>query len=231
MIERIDIEGISYIKNISMFWDNHTSMIATSVARVLEKGEDGSAVNISARHELGYYLSLCNRRGFAETEKDLDMCARRYLAGKRKVTPPFTKTRKRAAIKARKARELVPKEVLDQIDLVMRLPIAQNINEKSINALVGMVLKKTQIQPADCKRANSEQGNNMNVSMTKFLKDQEAGVQIARDVADTPSEYSIRGDAINAAPTIHRDNSEVSSMTDVIKSSKPAEKYLKGSSK
>lgn len=67
--------------------------------------------------------------------------------------------------------------------------------------------------------------------MTKFLKDQESAVQIARDVADTPSEYNIRVDAMNAAIAIHRDNSEVSSMADVIESAKLTEQYLKGSSK
>jgi hypothetical protein len=147
MIDQIDINGNVYFKNTQIFWDEHTSMIAESVSRVLENDEDGSTINTKAMHELGYYLSLCNMRGFAETEKDLDMCARRYLAGKRKVSPPFTKTRKRAAIKARKARESVPKEVLDQIGFVMTLPIAQNVNEKSINALVGMVLKKHKYNP------------------------------------------------------------------------------------
>jgi hypothetical protein len=147
MIERIIIDGRVYFKNTEVYWTDNMSKIAESVSRVLENDLGTSTIKPELRHQVGYYLSLCNIAGFAKTEKDLDACARRYLAGKRKVSPPFTKTRKNAAIKARKARESVPKEVLDQIDFVMTLPMAQNVNEKSINALVGMVLKKHKYNP------------------------------------------------------------------------------------
>jgi hypothetical protein len=146
MIERIIIDGRVYFKNTEVYWTDNMSKIASIAIKVVQKTEDEGG-DLSLIHQIGYYLSLCNIAGFAKTEKDLDACARRYLAGKRKVSPPFTKTRKNAAIKARKARESVPKEVLDQIDFVMTLPMAQNVNEKSINALVGMVLKKHKYNP------------------------------------------------------------------------------------
>jgi len=156
VIERVVIDGRVYFKDTKPCWNEHVSRIAESVSRVFDRDEDGSTIKLGLRHEVGYYISLCNMKGFANTNSELDACARRYLAGKRKVSPPFTKTRKRAAIKARKARESVPKEVLEQIDFVMTLPMAQNINEKSINALVGMVLKKHKYNPQVVKELIQE---------------------------------------------------------------------------
>jgi hypothetical protein len=66
--------------------------------------------------------------------------------------------------------------------------------------------------------------------LDKFITDQEAAVQLARELPDVPSEYSIRVDAMNAALSLANSMSDerTASMADVVKDAKLAEAYLKG---
>lgn len=66
----------------------------------------------------------------------------------------------------------------------------------------------------------------MTDEVKKFIKNQEEAVQLARDVADTPSEYNIRVDAINAALSVCREDGGWS-VTKLIDVATHIENYLK----
>lgn len=77
----------------------------------------------------------------------------------RKQRESEKQTLKQSEFEALKKENTAPKEVIEQIDYVMTLPIAKNINEKSINALVGMVLKKHKFNPQIVKELIKERAN------------------------------------------------------------------------
>lgn len=67
----------------------------------------------------------------------------------------------------------------------------------------------------------------MTESVTKFLKNQEEAVKLAREIPDDPSSYSIRVDAINAALSMNSNTNNEWSVSDVIDASVKFEAYLK----
>lgn len=107
------------------------------------------------REEVAWYADRCVEAGIVVDVASLEVCVRRYMAGKRKLTPPFTKTRKRAAIRLRKALAAVPVEVLALVEEVCSSNLAEQYkqgNAKALNAMVGMVLKKHKMEPAAVKQ-------------------------------------------------------------------------------
>lgn len=96
----------------------------------------------SRRYEIEWYVSRCDK--FCDTDNMRRMCAMRYMAGKRKVTPPGTSRRKKAEIERRKLLANMPIELVTVLDDATRTEAANqyiNGNAKALNALVGMVLK------------------------------------------------------------------------------------------
>jgi hypothetical protein len=71
----------------------------------------------------------------------------------------------------------------------------------------------------------------MSDAVTKFIKDQGEAVKVALDLKDTPSDYNIHVDAINAALNLHGNFIADSTMTDVVASARVAEKYLRSETK
>lgn len=67
----------------------------------------------------------------------------------------------------------------------------------------------------------------MSDEVKKFIKNQEDAVQLARDVADTPSDYNIRVDAINAALSLRRSADYTWSLQALIGTAAAIETYLK----
>lgn len=98
------------------------------------------------RQAIAHYVDLCMMAGFCKTEDDVRNCADRYIAGKRKVSPPGTRRRKKLAKEQRKLRESIPQELHDAVRKVIdenKKAVDQYLggNEKSINALVGQVMR------------------------------------------------------------------------------------------
>ena len=96
------------------------------------------------RHSVAYYVDRCIQKGFCKTADQMRMCALRYIAGKRKVTPPGTKKRKTAAKKLAHVLRNVPPMLLDAVVTVCKSKAAdeyRNGNIKAINSMVGMVMK------------------------------------------------------------------------------------------
>lgn len=105
------------------------------------------------RYEIAWYVSRCQLAGFATTSDQMRLCAERYIAGKRKVTPPGTKRRKLAAKKMREVLANVPKELMVAIDAVVaeqQKAVQQFLGgtDKALNALVGGVMKRYKSDPA-----------------------------------------------------------------------------------
>lgn len=97
--------------------------------------------------DLGWYLSLILRK---YPKADLQLCASRWVAGKRAVTLPWTKRNKRSRARTRKAVALHRVEILAALELVDERLTTQyrTGNEKALNAIVGKVIKATGIDAA-----------------------------------------------------------------------------------
>jgi GatB domain len=106
----------------------------------------------SRRFDVEIYVHKCVNAGFAKTDDQIRMCAERYLAGKRKVTPPGTTRRKRAEQKMREALANTPKELLQAIQAIMAeqtkaVEQYKGGADKALNALVGGVMKRHKSDP------------------------------------------------------------------------------------
>lgn len=105
------------------------------------------------RYEVEWYVSRCIVAGFANTPDQVRLCAERYLAGKRKVTPPGTKRRKRDAKRMRDMMSNTPAELLAAVagaiaDAPRAVQQYLSGTEKALNALVGGVIKRYKTDPA-----------------------------------------------------------------------------------
>lgn len=134
---------------------NELSLLAEAILPMLH-GEDGDGKSpfFELRHEIAWYVSKCESRGFCHDLLTRQACAKRWMAGKRKVSAPFTKTRKRAAIAKRKALSNAPERLLSIIFAALETPQGiqfKSGNEKALNALVGMVLKQFKYDAAAVK--------------------------------------------------------------------------------
>ena len=96
------------------------------------------------RHEILWYVSRCEMQGFATTLAEKQNCAMRYMAGKRKVSAPGTRRRKKALQEQRKILKNMPPELESAIDTACQSDLAKQVmggNAKAMNALIGSVLK------------------------------------------------------------------------------------------
>ena len=96
------------------------------------------------RKEILWYVSRCEMAGFATTAAEKQNCALRYMAGKRKVSAPGTKRRKRNLQEQRKMLKNMPPELVAAINVACESDLAKQViggNAKAMNALLGSVLK------------------------------------------------------------------------------------------
>lgn len=103
------------------------------------------------RWEVAWYVNLCEMAGFCTTDDMRRLCAQRYMAGKRKVTPPGTCHRKRAERERRRLLRDMPPDLTEAIVSASNSTAAQQFatgNDKALNAVVGMVLKKYKAEPS-----------------------------------------------------------------------------------
>ena len=96
-------------------------------------------------------MNRCEMAGFCDTDDMRRLCAQRYMAGKRKVTPPGTQRRKVAERERRRLLRAMPVALTEAIAVAAESTAAQQFatgNDKALNAVVGMVLKKYKAEPA-----------------------------------------------------------------------------------
>ena len=98
-----------------------------------------------SHYEIEWYVWKCIDAGFCKTPDQIRLCASRWIAGKRKVTPPGTERRKVEAAKKAALIANVPPELSAAIDVVLAesaKAVAQFKagTEKALNALVGGVI-------------------------------------------------------------------------------------------
>ena len=140
--------------NTFKYWSEELSFIAGVLTGYLS-GISSEA--FADRHNVADYVSRCMQAGFCKTEDDVRACAARYLAGKRKITPPGTARRLRESKERAKLLANVPKELTNAIAEVMEVnskAIEQYRagNEKAVNALVGQVMRKHKTDVAVIKQ-------------------------------------------------------------------------------
>ena len=109
--------------------------------------------NWDNRLNIEWYVWRCVAGGFCDTPDQIRLCAERYIAGKRKVNPPGTSRRKKAAKKMRDGLKNTPPELLSAIKeclLAQQKAVDQykNGNDKALNSLVGGVMKSYKGDPA-----------------------------------------------------------------------------------
>lgn len=122
-------------------WSPVDSFIAEALSAFLkEKGA------WERRHEVAWYVDRCMAKGFCKTGDQVRLCAERYLAGKRAVTPPGTRQRKKALKEAAALRASIPaalsaavQEVLSKNEKAVTQFKAGN--DKAVNALIGQVMR------------------------------------------------------------------------------------------
>jgi hypothetical protein len=103
------------------------------------------------RHEIAWYVASCEMAGFCNTLDMRRACAKRYMLGKRKVSPPGTKRAKRQAAERKKIIREMPEALASAIESAATSEAARQFaagNDKAINSLVGLVLKLHKSDPS-----------------------------------------------------------------------------------
>lgn len=103
------------------------------------------------RWTIAWYVNRCEMAGFCVTDDMRRLCAQRYMAGKRKVTPPGTQRRKTAERERRRLLRDMPDALTAAIEVAVNSAAAQQFaagNDKALNAVVGMVLRQYKAEPA-----------------------------------------------------------------------------------
>jgi hypothetical protein len=135
-------------------WTEHISVLVDAILPLLADEDGNQSPFWGSRHEIASYVDACEAQGYCHDLLTRQACARRWMAGKRKVSAPFTKTRKRAALKKRKAMAIVPEALKIIIAQALITPQGEQFkagNQKALNALVGMVLKQFKYDAAAVK--------------------------------------------------------------------------------
>ena len=101
--------------------------------------------------EMLYYVGLCEYYGHCHDGNSRRLCADRWLSGKRKISAPGTKRKKREAKERAKLLSSLSEEFKSIIDKVINSDLAsqyRNGNKKALNSCVGAILKQTKELPA-----------------------------------------------------------------------------------
>lgn len=122
-------------------WTPEEAFIAEALSAFLkEKGA------WERRHEVAWYVDRCMAKGFCKTGDQVRLCADRYLQGKRAVTPPGTRQRKKMLKEAAALRASIPPQLTAAVAEIIaknEKAVAQFKagNDKAVNALIGQVMK------------------------------------------------------------------------------------------
>lgn len=103
------------------------------------------------RGDVAWYVGRCIAAGFCGTDDLIRLCAQRFMAGKRRVTPPGTRRNKESEKAKRKLSRCMPYQLNDAIAEAIESDAGQeyaNGNDRAINAVVGQVLRKYKADPS-----------------------------------------------------------------------------------
>jgi hypothetical protein len=133
-----------------------TELFPTSRIRTIKSILSLAKNNYSLENmwDIEWYVNRCEISGFCNTDDIRRNCALRYMAGKRKITPPGTRKEKETAKVMRNILLNPPLELLRIIDEVSLTEPAKQFssgNDKAINKVIGMVLKLYKIEPLVAK--------------------------------------------------------------------------------
>lgn len=126
-----------------------------TIRAIVDVAED-AGLDSRQRADMLWYVGLCELSGFCNTDDMRKQCARRWVAGKRRVTPPGTSARKRREKEFRRLAASTPPELNEAIEFAAKSDAADQFrsgNEKALNSLVGMVLKRYRADPAFVRSA------------------------------------------------------------------------------
>lgn len=126
-------------------WNAQTSEIVGAIRPAIDDD------NWHIRWDVAWYVDRCVMAGFAKTEDEKLACARRFLAGKRKVSPPGRKRRKVAEKAKRKLIASPSADLMAAIESLRGSKAHEQYlagSDKALNALVGMALKLHKTDPA-----------------------------------------------------------------------------------
>lgn len=113
--------------------------------------KDERKLSFEFMYEMAWYVGRCELAGFCKTNDQVRLIAERYIAGKRKVSPPGTQRRKNEADAVRKALANVPAELAAAVKAAVASPVGVQVvggNDKAKNSLIGMVMKQYKTTPA-----------------------------------------------------------------------------------
>ena len=102
------------------------------------------------RFEIEWYVNRCELAGFCTTDDLRRACAKRYIAGKRKITPPGTRKKKESLKLQRKILLNPPEDLLISISKIISGDLTRQYlsgNTKVLNSMIGMVLKEYKTEP------------------------------------------------------------------------------------
>ena len=115
---------------------------------------DRSDLTVNQKNAVMYYVCLCDMKFSVASSDQARAIAERWVAGKRKVTPPGHSTKKKLAAERRKMLSSVPAELLTAIESACVTTAAEQYkggNEKALNSLVGLVMRQYRYDAAVVK--------------------------------------------------------------------------------
>jgi len=111
--------------------------------------------NWQQRQNVAWYVDRCVMMGYADTPALMLACARRYLSGKRKVSPPGHRAAKAKAKEVRNLLASPPNDLLHAIEAQSGTKAVDAYisgDVKAINQIVGAVLKIAKYNPEAVKQ-------------------------------------------------------------------------------
>lgn len=133
----------------SLMFNAERYTVLSNIMDIIEPGHP----SWNKRFDIEAYVWKCKDKGFVNTKSDVHNVIRRWLDGKRAITPPGARKLKKLAKERKKG---VPEELKGVVAEV----VANNAkvvssykegNEKSLNVLMGQTLKKVKYDPAIVK--------------------------------------------------------------------------------
>ncbi len=147
--------NLAFAESLQDYLSRYARIIKVSMELMPAKFVNDIVQYRRKRIELEWYLIRCEERGFAKTHDALLLCARRWMAGKRKINPPGTRARKESAKATRKLLSNMPAELLTALDTACSSPAAQEYASgkgKALNAVVGLLLRQYPIDAATARQ-------------------------------------------------------------------------------
>ena len=134
------------------YWDPADTPVIEVLIDVLQ-----GTSSCGDRHNIAWYVDLCRTAGFCNTSDQVKACAERYIAGKRKISPPGTRRKARDEKRRKEEMRNAPPELLAAVMKTLSENVVATTQykagvEKAINSLVGGVMRQYKADPAVIKQ-------------------------------------------------------------------------------